>query len=165
MLQFRTINYGLMLYDSLRNYFAVNAAGNMSIMYKYLSAFVAPFQTPFNNLDTFRKQESFIAGCKWQIGQVTNLLNYIFDSVSNRIYISQSTTIILSDPQFAYAADHYDSDFGTTPEQFERGFNDISSKTDLIINIPASLNIQNANIIAVINQVILAGISYSINYF
>lgn len=165
MLQFRKINYGYMLFDSLRNFFSVNAAGNLSIMYKYLSAFVAPLQTPFNNLDTFRIQEALIAGCKWQIGQVTNLLNYIFDKTLSRIYITQSVTIILADPQFPYQADHFDSDFGTAPEQFERGFNDVSAKTDLIINIPTSLTAQSAQIIAVINQVVLSGISYTINYF
>ena len=157
---FRNIDYGKMLYESLRNYFAVNAAGNMSILYTYLAAFVAVFEAPFADYVTFRIKETLIANCKWQIGQLTNVLNMLYDAKLNRIYVTQSVITFLSDPMFQYAAINFDSDFGTSPEQFEREFTDRLNETVVTINVPTA--VYSSDLVATVEQIRVDGIPYLI---
>lgn len=157
---FRSINYGRLLYETMRNYFAVNAAGDISQLYEYLAAIIQPLQAPFNAYMTFRITQALIANCMWQIGQLTNVLNYLFDSVLNRIFITQSTATLLSDPTFPYPAVNFDSDFGTAPAQFESTFDDITNLDTVTINVPEGSNI--AAITAVVEQIRVSGIPYQI---
>ena len=100
MLQFRVVNYGKMLYESLRAYFSINSSGNLSQLYLFLLACLYPLQPAFDDYDTFRIKKQIIANCKWQIGQLTNVLNYFFDPVSKRITITQSVLASVDDPVF-----------------------------------------------------------------
>lgn len=150
-----------MLYEAMRNYFAINTSGNVSILYKYLSCFVQPMQGPFDAYAAFRATQALIASCKWQIGQLTNVLNYLFDNVLNRIFITQNTVAVISDPIFNYAPIHFDSDFGTAPpQQFERIFTDKSNQELVKINVPAAVDLNE--ITAVIEQIRVSGIPYQI---
>jgi len=97
---FKDINYGLMLFDALRNYFSVNSSGNLSILYRYLLSCLYPLQDQFDNFGLWRVEKKLIAGCAYQIGQFTNLLNYLYDSALNRIYIDQASNYILYAPTF-----------------------------------------------------------------
>jgi hypothetical protein len=165
MNNFKTIDYSLLLFENLRNYFSINSQGSASIAYKYLASFVQPMQTPFNDFDSFRVKEALIASCKWQIGQLTNVLNHFYDPILKRIYISQSTTTVVSDPIFAYPPVLFDSDFGTAPMKFEKTFLDVASKTNTTINIPSAISSLLADITATLNQVNLTGIPYTINIY
>lgn len=152
-----------MLYEALRNYFSVNAAGDMSILYKYLAAFVGPLQAPFDAYDTYRIKEALIASCKWQIGQLTNVLNYIYDSALKRIFITQSVLTVIADPMFEYAPVNFDVEFTETPTIFEREFGDRVAASLVTINIPSAVN--ESDLIATVEQIRMQGIPYTINVF
>lgn len=163
MAGFRNIDYSKMLYETLRNYFSVNAAGEMSILYRFMSAIVAPFQAPFDDYQVFRTKEALIASCKWQIGQLTNVLNYLYDATLKRIFISQATITIIADPMFQYSPVHFDSDFGNPPAQFEHEFGDRAAGTAVVINVPAGVN--QSDLVATIEQIRMEGIPYTISTF
>ena len=153
-----------MLYETMRNYFAVNSSGQMSQLYIYLACIIQPMWTPWTSYVSFRMTEALIANCAWQIGQLTNVLNYLFDNVLKRIYITQNSASILSDPMFQYPPVNFDSDFLTAPpQQFERVFDDPSNVGVVTINAPASISL--TALTAVIEQIRVSGIPYNINQF
>lgn len=163
MANFRNIKYGCQLYESLRSYYSVNASGNMSILFKYLACILAPLQDPFVSYVQFRNKEYIIASCKWQIGQLTNVLNYLYDATLNRIFITQSVINIIADPMFQYAPTNFDTVFAEAPIIFERRFNDRLASSLVTINIPASVNA--ADLTAAVEQIRVQGIPYLINVF
>ena len=160
---FRTINYGKALYETLRGYFSINAAGELSILYSFCAALVALFQTPFNNYAAFRQQQALIANCKWQIGQLTNVLNMLFDPINKSIFITQSVILSISDPTFAYPPVNQDDTFGYPSTAQERKFTDKAAETLVTFNIPNTVSV--TAITAVINQICLLGIPYNIVVF
>lgn len=162
---FRNINYGNMLFESLRYYFSINTSEELSILYKLCSALLSPLQMPFNNYVTFRIREAIIASCEWQIGQLTNVLNYLFDSVDNRIFITQSALSVISDPTIEYPPINWDSDFGSPVvwASSERVLGDRTSETLVTINIPVSIN--ESAVVAVVEQIRIQGIPYQILTF
>lgn len=140
--------------------------GQISKLYKYMAAFVNPLQQKFDDFNAFRTKQYLIANCKCQIGQLTNVLNILYDSTQKRIFISQSVVAAISDPMFQYPAIHSDSDFASAPEIQERGFNDRSSETLVTINIPSAIyNTIIVDLTATVNQIMLLGIPYNINSF
>lgn len=164
MPNFRKISYGPLLYETLRAYYSVNSSGELSVMYKFLLAIVQVLQGPFDVYDTYRKKEAIIANCKWQIGQLTNVLNYLYDSSLNRIFITQSEIAAISDPTFAYSPTHFDQTFADTPpEIFERTFKDRVATTLVTINVPVSVNL--SDLTATIEQIKIEGIPYKIVTF
>jgi hypothetical protein len=160
---YRNINYLKMLYESMRNYFSVNSSGKLSLLYKYCAAHLQVLQAPFNNYETFRNTQFLIAQCKWQIGQLTNVMNMLFDPTLKRIFITQSVSIIIADPGFAYPAVNFDNKFTVAPVIFEPGFNDPISRTVVTFNVPVSINIPSIK--AVIEQIRILGIPYRIQTF
>jgi hypothetical protein len=147
----------------MRNYFAVNTSNNMSILYQYCACFLAPLIAPFTAYEAFRTTEALIAGCQWQIGQLTNVLNFLFDTLLKRIFITQSVITIISDPQFQYPAINFDSEFGSSVQIWEREFFDPVSISVVTINVPIGTDIPG--ITAVINQIRIQGIPYKIATF
>lgn len=163
---FKNINYGRMLFESLRKYFAVNSDNDISIIYRYLAAFVALFQVPFETFTTFRNKEALIANCKWQIGQLTNVLNYIYDVTLSRIFITQSVLNIIADPTFQYTPIHSDGTFAMAVSINESGFTDRVGETIVAINIPSDVATASlSDLTATVNQINLSGIPYGINIF
>lgn len=160
---FRKINYRLMLYEALRNYFSVNSSNEISMLYKYCSAFLQPLQAPFDAYDLQRKKNDLIASCKWQIGQLTNVLNFLYDTLLARIFITQSVVTVISDPTFDYPAIHFDGTFEEAPLIFEREFFDRVSISAVIINVPTGVTL--SDITATIEQIRLQGIPYTIVFF
>lgn len=152
-----------MLYEAVRNYFAVNSTGQLSILYKYLACFVQPLIIPYQTYDQERKINWLVAQCKWQVGQLTNVLNYIYDPMMKRIYITQATIQNVYATKFPYPAILQGRKFGeTTPAQVRKFF-DALSTTAVIINIPSSVDL--SAITATIELVRLQGIQYTINVF
>ena len=160
----RNINYGRLLYETLRAYFSVNGVtGNLTGFYKYLAAIIQPMQPVFDSYVIFRTREALIASCKWQIGQLTNVLNYLYDATLNRIFITQSTSSIISDPVFAYPPDHFDTTFASMPTVFERKFGDKLRGTLVTIHIPVAVD--EVDLISVVEQIRIQGIPYAIVTF
>lgn len=161
MTKFRTINYGKMLYEALRNYFSVNTQGNLSILYRFMAAVIQPLQGPFNNYVQQRQILWLIANCKWQIGQLTNVLNYLYDPMAKRIFITQSKTTNISATTFEYPATLQARKFGEATPAQGRKFLDSASTTVVTINVPSSVSVPA--ITATIELIRLQGIPYSIN--
>jgi hypothetical protein len=163
MSSFRNINYGRLLYETLRNYFSVNSSGDMSIIYHFLAAIIAVLQHPFDAYAVYRTKEELIAECKWQIGQLTNVLNYLYDSTLKRIFITQSVLRVVVDPMFQYAPSNFDTVFAEAPTIFERTFADKAASTLVTINIPAGIN--ESDLVATVEQIRAQGIPYKIKVF
>ena len=159
----KKINYPALLFEGLRSYFSMNKTEQPSILYKYLAAFVALFQQPFLSFDAFRIKEYLIANCKWQIGQLTNLLNYFYDNTQKRIYITQSYSFTISDVTFDYNQINNDSDFNSPTLIQERTFEDASLQTIVHINVPSIVNLDDLT--ATIEQIKFQGIPYQIQTF
>ena len=115
MLLLRKIDYSKMLYSTLGAYFSINASGLISILYKYLLCILWPLQLAFNTFDVWRHKKQLIAYCDWKIGQLINLLNYLYDPIQNRIYISQSNLTGLFVPDLDYESYLFDTDIDSTP--------------------------------------------------
>ena len=160
---FRNINYRIMLFETLRKFFSVNANNTISVLFTYLTAFVQLFEPAFANFVTFRNKEQLIAQCKWQVGQLANVLNILYDSTLLRIYCTQATYNILTAPEFAYTSTTYCSDFGSTPLIFASEFGDKVNTTAFIINVPTS--VYNSDLLATVNQIAFTGSNFIINQF
>lgn len=160
---FKNIDYPKSLYESVRNYFAVNTSNEITILYKYLACFLEPLIGPFDEYVLFRTRQALIAQCKWQIGQLTNLLNYLYDSTLNRIFITQSQILALSAPKFAYTTLVQLQGFGVAAQGQVRKFGDQSAISDVVIHVPVSVNL--SSITAVIEQIRVQGIPYQIVTF
>lgn len=163
MPQFRNIDYARSLYETMRAYYSLNVDLDLSQLFMYCYAFLNVLQAPFDAYAAERLINQLVANCKWQIGQLTNVLNMLYDAMLKRIFITQNTLLIIADPTFLYPPDHFDSDFFTAPEIFERGFFDRSAQTVVTINVPVSIDL--ASITSVINQIRLQGIPYVIVQF
>ena len=166
-LNLKNINYPAQLFESLRNYFSINATGQPSILYKYLACFIQPLQAPFTAFVTFRNKEVLIANCKWQIGQLTNVLNMIYDATLARIYITQSVVSVISDPMFQYTPTNFDSDFANEPPKiFEVEFDSRVNETLVTINVPTVVATASlSDMVATIEQIRILGIPYQILTF
>ena len=160
---FKNINYRIMLFETLRKFFSVNSNNSISVLFTFLTAFVQLFEVPFANFVTFRNKEQLIAQCKWQVGQLANVLNILYDSTLKRIYCTQSTYNILAAPEFAYTSTTYCSDFGSAPLIFAGEFNDKVNTTAFIINVPT--DVYNGDLVATINQIAFTGSNFTIQQF
>lgn len=164
MKNFRNINYGRLLLDTLTNYFSVNVNGNISWMFKFCLACLAPLALAFQDFVSFRNREYLIAQCKFQIGQLTNLLNYFYDPQFKRITINQSSTLHIGLTTFEYTASHTAGEyFGAgTALQLAAYFGDAINSSDVTINVPVAANADIFDLTAVVNQIRIEGIPVQI---
>lgn len=80
---FKTIHYIRMLFETTRSWFAINSSGQLSILFRYLSSIIYPLQESFDDFDSYRQKARLIALCKWEKGQLENILNEIYPSETN----------------------------------------------------------------------------------
>jgi len=160
--RFRKIGFGKMLYETLRGYFSVNTSGKLNRLYQYCACLIQPLVAPWESFEQARIINGLVANTKWQMGQLTNVLNYLFDTTANSIYITQISIDIVSVTGFAYNAIQQVGAFGGKAVQV-RGFNDRANQTAVIINVPDYVNL--SAITAIINQIVIPGIVYEINIF
>jgi hypothetical protein len=178
MLPFKNITYSKMLYETLRNYHSVTKVyfdeegnqqgGLLSDLYKYCLACLYVLQAPWNAFNLWRRDKLIIASCKWQIGQVTNVLNHFFDAELSRIFITQRKLTNLFAPvidgneslTYGWPIDIYES------EIFAPVITDtVTLATEVSVHVPASIftspSIMNS-LIAIIEQIKITGINYQI---
>ena len=161
----RYINYGNMLYETLRNYYSVNNAGEMTWLYKFCAACIGTMQAPFNTYFYARQQNCFIVQGTWQMGQLTQILNYLYDPLFYRIYITQSKSLAPGLPVFGYVTGVHSPEFGgDSPDAF-RAFGDAPDYSILTIHVPADLGLLLSYLTATVAQMALAGIQYQIVTF
>ena len=110
MPQLKSINYPKMLYSVMGRYFSINDAGELSRLYKYCMCILMPLQNAWYTFDIWRRKKQLIAYCNWQYGQLANVLNYLYDSLLNRIYISYSNIVGLFAPDIDYESSVFAQD-------------------------------------------------------
>jgi hypothetical protein len=157
---FRNINFPVMLYETLTGFFSINLSGQASWLYKFCAACLSVLQPSFNAFQAFRTKEYIIANCKFQIGQLTNVLNYLYDPVQKRIYITQSTVGAVYFWKFAYPPSLFLSDFNSAPEAFLETFGSRVAVSTVSINVPAGIDL--VDLTATVAQIAITGIPYQI---
>jgi hypothetical protein len=161
MTQFRNIQYSRMLIDTLSSDLSFNSDGSLTWFYKYCACCLQPLVAPFAAFVTFRNTEALIAQCAYQIGQLTNVLNYLFDPVNNTITISRAVSNQPAIDDWAYPAKSQLTAGWTDPAKLQtRGFTDAVNTTGTLITIPPYVD-QSA-LVAVVEQIRLEGLTYSI---
>lgn len=166
MSQFKTIDYGQMNYEAVRNFHAVNKAGFLSIEYKYTLSMIWPLQGAFNDFDTWRRAKQIIANCKWTIGQVTNVLNYFFDREQKRIYISQKRLTNLFAPVINYESTTFAPTITNESGSFAPNINDTgTSLAEVSIHVPSTVfadPLIMGQLTSVVEQIKITGLFYII---
>ena len=159
MPQFKTIRYPWMLVDTLRAYHTVNAAGQLSFMYKFCLCCIYPLQAVFNAFHIWRIHTWLVAGCKWQIGQLQNVLNMIYDSTLNRIVVVQATN------DYVLAPNIDDSAYPTANYIQAPNIDDATGGSGLTILVPYNIYDAPVTMSALtsdIESIRLKGIRYTI---
>lgn len=108
-----------MLFETLRSFFSVNKIiknvggvqiqGFLTVLYKFCLCCLYPLQTAFIDFDLFRRKKQLISYCAWIHGQLTNVLNILYDASLKRIYITADGINNLFCPTFF-------DEFGATKE-------------------------------------------------
>lgn len=157
---FKNINFTALLYETLTGFLSLNKAQMPTWFYKYCAACLVLFQQPFLDFDTFRNKEWLIANCKWQIGQLTNVLNYLYDPTLNRINITQSVATPEFLMQFPYPPEQFLGQFGDAPLQFWQAGGSGPATTAVSINVPGDADI--VDLTATVAQISIEGPKYTI---
>lgn len=152
-----------MLYETLRAYYSVNSAGKINWLYKYCACLLQPIIAPLEAYEAERIINGLIANSKFQIGQLTNVLNYLYDNTLNRIYITQGfymQTVArnFNEPPIAFARN-----FGEAPIIFARNFGEKPKLINAVIHVPFSANL--SQLTATVAQMALEGLAYQIVQF
>jgi len=157
-----------MLYETLGAYHSTNVHGELSYTYKFCICCLYVLQAPFVNFDVFRIRKKLIANCMWQISQLQNVLNYLYDTTLNRIIISQSIEV------YVYAPEIDASESSVFAIEIDAGesivlasnIDDTTINSSLVtIHVPNSLYIDTAQIsllISEVEQIRLLGVLYRI---
>lgn len=161
--RFRTIDIGKSLYETLRAYYSVNSAGKVNWLYKYCACLIQPIIAPLQAYEAERIINGLIANSKFQIGQLTNVLNYLYDNTLNRIFITQGffdQTVArnFNEPPILFARN-----FGELPIAFAKNFGEKGTLVNAIIHVPISANV--SQLTATVAQMALQGLSYTIITF
>lgn len=151
-----------MLRETLTTALSINKVYAPTWMYKFCAACLSVLVQPWTLFDAFRQKEWLVASCMCQVGQLTNVLNYLYDNVQNRIYITQAVATPQFLMQFAYPPEGYASDFGSAPLLFLEPFGGVL-ETVVTINVPASADV--VDLTAIVAQIMLEGIVYKIVTF
>lgn len=161
--RFRDILFPEMLYETLRNYYSVDSEGQVNWLYKYCACLVQPLQAPWNTYDTVRRQNGLLANSKFQIGDLINVLNYLYDNVLNRIFITQgyydqTVARTFTEPAIAFA-----ETFTDTAILFAREFGDPVKFVGAIIHVPSTANV--SALTATVSEIAILGCPYTIVTF
>lgn len=151
-----------MLRETLTTALSLNKLIAPTRMYKFCAGCLSVLIQPFTLFDAFRRKEWLIANCKWQVGQLTNVLNSLYDSTLNRIFITQSVATPQFLMQFAYPPEGYASDFGSAPMMFLEPFGGVL-ETVVTINVPGSADL--VDLTATVAQIAIDGPEYKIVTF
>lgn len=166
MAVFKTIDYGRMNYEALRNFHSVNRSGFLSIEYRYTLSMVYPLQDYFNGFDTWRRAKKIIAQCKWTIGQVTNVLNYFFDNNLKRIYLTQQRLDNLFAPVIAYESITFAPVIAEESTAYAPSINDTATVlAEVTIHVPSDVYsnpLLMSQLISVVDQIKITGFVYII---
>jgi hypothetical protein len=163
MARFRHIDFPAVLYETLRSYYSVNKQGQPSWLYKYCAALVQPLQGAWSQYETARAKAGLLASAKFQIGQLAAVLNYLYDAVLQRIYITQG----FFNPTVATSTQDIPILFATStqdvPTCFAVSTADGIPFTGAVIHVPVSLPL--SQVTASVAQLAIPGLEYEIVTF
>lgn len=160
---FRNINFTALLYETLTGFLSINKAQNPTWFYKFCAACLILFQQPFVDFVLFRNKEWLIAQCKWQIGQLTNVLNYLYDPIQKRIYIAQAIATPEFLMQFPYPPEQYLNDFSNDPAlEFWNQFGTGPLTSLVTIHVPNDPAVDLVDLTATVAQINIEGPKYQI---
>ena len=168
MSKFRNIDYSKMLYEALRSYFSVNKAGELSYLYKLLTCIIWPLKLQWDSFETYRKKMWLISQCKWALGQLTNLLNYLYDPINNSIFLLQSSITLIFAPVIAETSSTFAPVIAETTTVFVPLIKDLPASVPMTVNIPASIEADTAtynDLVATIEKIRPLGLKYTIQTF
>ena len=167
MSQFHNIDYAKLNFELVRNDLAVNKDEVISDFFKFLLCCTYPFQSRMADYYLWLVKQYKIAICDWTFGNVTNLLNMLFDSVDKRIYLNQVRLANTFDVTFSYPATSYDNTFADTIEIIEPTFSTLANVNAIVtVWLPSVLfndGFAKQEIINTVEQIKLYGIDYQIN--
>lgn len=149
-----------MLRETLTSFFSINKAGQATWGFKFCAACLAVFITPFAAFDTFRRKMYLIAKCKFQIGQLVNVLNFLYDPVQKRITIEQAIATPQYLQMFPYAGTMWAGSFDDDPIVFLQTFNSQAAHTIVTIHVPPGLDLDDLT--ATVALIAINGIPYKI---
>jgi hypothetical protein len=161
--RFRHLDVGKCLYETLRAYYSVNSAGKVNWLYKYCACLLQPLVGPLQQYEAERVINGLIANSKFQVGQLTNVLNYLYDNVLNRIFITQAGNGQTVARNFNEQPILFARNFGELPIAFARNFNEPQFFVNAVIHVPYSANL--SQLTATVAQMALEGLSYTIITF
>ena len=127
-----------------------------------------PLQTEWDLFETYRQKIYLISICKWQMGQLQNLLNYFYDPISKRIYLTQATLFEVYDPVIAETTSNFDSVMTESTDINEPVITDVMGSFPMIIHIPVAIHDDTTilnDLIATVEKIKLAGLGYTIETF
>jgi len=157
---FRKIDFPAMLRETLTSFFSINKAGAATWGYKFCAACLAVLIQPFKDFDAYRQKMWLIANCKWQIGQLTYVLNRLYDPALNRITIAQAVTTPQFLNAFPYDGTMWAGSFDDAPIVFLQTFGSQAAKTVVTFVVPAELDLDDLT--ATVALVAMDGIPYKI---
>lgn len=161
--RFRHLDIPVLLYECLRAYYSVNSSGKVNWLYKYCACLIQPIIAPLQQYETERIINGLIANSKFQIGQLTNVLNYLYDTTLNRIFITQGFFEQTVARNFNEPPILFGRNFNETPIAFARNFSDGAKLINAVIHVPASSNL--SELTATVAQMALDGLNYRIVVF
>lgn len=157
---FRGIELKALLYETLSGFLSLNKALDPTWLYKFCAACLVIMDVPLTDFYAFRNKEYLIANCKWQVGQLQNVLNFLYDKVQNRIIVAQSIAHPEFLMEFGYAPEQFLSEFEEDPIEFWREFNDGTASSSVIISIPVDADL--VDLTATVAQIAMEGVPYKI---
>ena len=156
---FKKIDFPFLMYEGLRNQFTINKSGFLSQLYKFCLACTYPIKSTWDFFDSFRNNIQLIANCNWQYGQLTNVLNMIYDSSLKRIYITEQHSINSFLSIFNYESLSVLPTFNFNTSTFLHEFNENYNVIGIVtISIPTSLSNSINEIAATVAQIKISGI-------
>lgn len=164
MSQYRAIDYPKMLYETLRNYFSINAAGELSYLFKILLSCLWPLKISWDSFVTYRNNKLIIANTKYQVGQLINVLNYLYDPTLKRIYISQAVKALTYVPSINYESTVFAPSITyESTIQLSSITNSYNVLTAVSFCVPSDVyNTSLSQITSTIEQIRILGLTYQI---
>lgn len=155
------INYSKFLFESLRAYFAVNASGLLSLLYRYLLSCLYPLQTRFDSYAQWRNTFYLISNCKWQTGQLTNVLNRLFDPINESIYITLLGLSSLQASVYGEVTNAFATVYDEIPAAISPVYGEGLTQYLVVIHVPTNVFLNLSNITSVVEQIKISGVNYT----
>jgi hypothetical protein len=125
-----------------------------------------PLQEKWDVFEIYRKKIWIISQCRWILGQLANVLNYLYDSTYNRIFLTQSNVTNIFVPVFAEVTAVFAPEIGETTTVFCPTSGDLPKLHPMIINVPAVIytdSVMLSDLVSTVEKIRPCGLRYTID--